>query len=112
VEGRLRAKERWLHSGKYTGECHQPIRTPKLATGRPFGLYEKHAIDARPSWMHGINFDDQSKLIKDLKNLCYNLVLRERGYLASHEKNLISISSNIIKVIGGAKYLDYIFCRT
>jgi len=48
--------------------------------------------------MHGIVFDDESKVIKDLKNLCYDPVLRGRKFLASHKKNLTSVTSNNIEL--------------
>lgn len=48
--------------------------------------------------MHGIVFDDQSKVIKDLKNLCYDPTLRGRKFLASHKRNLISVTSNNVEL--------------
>jgi len=60
--------------------------------------------------MHGIVFDDQSKVIKDLKNLCYDPVLRGRRFLASHEKNLISMTSNgveLSEVLPGLSFLSH-----
>jgi len=48
--------------------------------------------------MHGIVFDDQSKAIKVLKNLCYDPVLRGRRFLASHKRNLISVTSNNVEL--------------
>jgi hypothetical protein len=59
--------------------------------------------------MHGIVFDDQSKVIKDLKNLCYDPVPRGRRFLAAHKKSLVSVTSNSIElseVLPGLHFLD------
>ena len=58
----------------------------------------ENVLTARSFGMHGIVFNDQSKVIKDLKNLCYDPVLCRRRFLASHKKNLISVTSNNIEI--------------
>lgn len=49
--------------------------------------------------MHGIVFDDEAKVIKDLKNLCYDPVLRGKRFLSSNRKNLKSVTSNNIELM-------------
>ena len=55
--------------------------------------------------MHGIVFDDQEKAIKILKNLCYDPVLRARRFLASHKRNLTSVTSNNVELLEVGLYL-------
>ncbi|KAG6900636.1 hypothetical protein C0993_006740 [Termitomyces sp. T159_Od127] len=57
----------------------------------------ENVVTARSFGMHGIVFDDDSKVIKDLKNLCYDPVLRGKRFLASRRKNFKSVTSNNIE---------------
>ena len=59
----------------------------------------ENVLTARSFGMHGIVFDDQSKVIKNLKSLCYDPVPRGRRFLASHERNLISVTSNNVEFL-------------
>ncbi|KAG5350211.1 hypothetical protein C0989_012190 [Termitomyces sp. Mn162] len=57
----------------------------------------ENVLTARSFGMHGIIFDNESKVIKDLKNLCYDPVLRGKRFLTSHKKNLKTVTSNGIE---------------
>ena len=48
--------------------------------------------------MHGIVFDDQEKVIQQLKNLCGDPVLRGKQYLNSHKKQFVSVISNDVEL--------------
>lgn len=58
----------------------------------------ENVLTARSFGMHGIVFDDQSKVIQELKNLCFDPVMRGSGFLASHKRNLISVTSTNIQL--------------
>lgn len=58
----------------------------------------ENVLTARSFGMHGIVFDDQSKVIQKLKNLCFDPVMRGSGFLASHKRNLISVTSTNIQL--------------
>jgi histidinol phosphatase-like enzyme len=58
----------------------------------------ENVLTARSFGMYGIVFDNQSKVIKDLKNLCYDPVPHGRRFLASHKRNLISVTSNNVEL--------------
>ncbi|KAG6891532.1 hypothetical protein C0992_005067 [Termitomyces sp. T32_za158] len=54
----------------------------------------ENVLTARSFGMHGILFDDESKVIRDLKNLCYDPVPRGEHFLTSRKKALTSVTSN------------------
>ncbi|KAG6884533.1 hypothetical protein C0992_006121 [Termitomyces sp. T32_za158] len=54
----------------------------------------ENVLTARSFGMHGILFDDESKVIRNLKNLCYDPVLRGKQFLTSRKKALTSVTSN------------------
>ena len=58
----------------------------------------ENVLTARSFGMHGIVFDDQSKVIQELKNLCFDPVMRGSGFLASHKKSFISVTSTNIQL--------------
>ena len=49
--------------------------------------------------MHGIVFDDQLKAIEDLKRHCHDPAIRGRRFLASHKRNLISVTSTNVEFL-------------
>jgi FMN phosphatase YigB (HAD superfamily) len=57
----------------------------------------ENVLTAQSFGMHGIIFDDQEKVIRQLKNICGDPVLRGSKFLASHKKNFRSVSSNDIE---------------
>ena len=59
----------------------------------------ENVLTARSFGMQGIVFDDQEKAIKILKNLCYDPLLRGKRFLASHKRNLISVTSNNVELL-------------
>jgi histidinol phosphatase-like enzyme len=67
----------------------------------------ENVLTARSFGMHGIVFDDQSKVITNLKNLCYDPVPRGRRFLASHKRNLISVTSNNVELSEVGLYAFY-----
>jgi len=58
----------------------------------------ENVLTARSFGMHGIVFDDQEKVIQQLKNLCGDPILRGKNFLASHKKRLISVTSTNIEL--------------
>lgn len=58
----------------------------------------ENVLTARSFGMHGIVFDDELKVIQELKNLCYDPIMRGRKFLTSHKKKLISVTSNNIEL--------------
>lgn len=58
----------------------------------------ENVLTARSFGMHGIVFDDQEKVIQQLKNLCGDSVARGQSFLASHKKRLTSVTSNNVEL--------------
>ncbi|KAF9532637.1 HAD-like protein [Crepidotus variabilis] len=79
----------------------------------------ENVLTARSFGMHGIIFRDQSKVIKELKNLCFDPVGRGQEYLVSHKQNFSSVTSNgltidenfaqllILEATGDKNMVDY-----
>ena len=57
----------------------------------------ENVLTAQSFGMHGIIFDDQEKVIRQLKNICGDPILRGSNFLASRKKNFTSVSSNNIE---------------
>ena len=57
----------------------------------------ENVITAQSFGMHGIIFDEQENVIRQLKNICGDPTLRGSKFLASHKKNLTSVTSNNIE---------------
>ena len=71
----------------------------------------ENVITAQSFGMHGIIFDDQENVIRQLKNICSDPTSRGSKFLASRKKNLSSVSSNNIEFEDETKRLsssDYI----
>jgi len=58
----------------------------------------ENVLTARSFGMHGIVFDDQENVIQQLKNFCGDPILRGKKFLASHKKQLISVTSNNVEL--------------
>ena len=58
----------------------------------------ENVLTARSFGMHGIVFNDQVKVIQQLKNLCGDPVTRGQNFLASHKKHLPSVTSNNLEL--------------
>jgi hypothetical protein len=57
----------------------------------------ENVLTAQSFGMHGIIFDDQDKVIRQLKNICGNPMSRGSNFLASRKKKFTSVSSNNIE---------------
>ena len=57
----------------------------------------ENVLTARSFGMHGIIFDEEENVIRQLKNICGDPVSRGSKFLASHKKNFTSVSSNNIE---------------
>ena len=57
----------------------------------------ENVFTARSFGMHGIIFDDQAQVIRQLKNLCADPISRGNNFLALHKRHFPSISSNNIE---------------
>ena len=57
----------------------------------------ENVLTAQSFGMHGIIFDDQDKVIRQLKNICGDPILRGSNSLASRKRNFISVTSNDIE---------------
>ena len=58
----------------------------------------ENVLSARSFGMHGIVFDDQAKVVQQLKNLCGDPLLRGTNFLTSHKKRLTSVTSTNIEL--------------
>ncbi|KAF9464282.1 HAD-like domain-containing protein [Collybia nuda] len=58
----------------------------------------ENVLSARSFGMHGVVFDNEIKVIQELKNLCYDPLARGKKYLASHKKKHVSVTSNNIEL--------------
>ncbi|PPR01294.1 hypothetical protein CVT24_006369 [Panaeolus cyanescens] len=80
----------------------------------------ENVLSARSFGMHGIVFEDKSKVIQELKNLCFDPIERGKEFLESHKKKLNSVTSNnielsenfaqllILEATGDKSLVDYI----
>ena len=57
----------------------------------------ENVLTAQSFGMHGIIFDDQEKVIRQLKNISGDPILRGSNFLASRKKNFASVFSNNIE---------------
>jgi FMN phosphatase YigB (HAD superfamily) len=57
----------------------------------------ENVLAAQSFGMHGIVFDDQARVIRELKNICYDPITRGRKYLSAHKGKLTSKTSNNIE---------------
>ena len=57
----------------------------------------ENVLTAQSFGMHGIIFDDQDKLIRQLKNICGDPISRGSDYLASRKKKFTSVSLSDIE---------------
>ena len=57
----------------------------------------ENVLTAQSFGMHGIIFDEDEKVIRQLKNICGDPILRGSNFLASRKKNFRSVSSNNIE---------------
>jgi hypothetical protein len=57
----------------------------------------ENVLTAQSFGMHGIIFDDQENVIRQLKNICGDPIWRGSNFLASRKKNFTSVSSNNIE---------------
>jgi histidinol phosphatase-like enzyme len=57
----------------------------------------ENVITAQSLGMHGIIFDDQKNVIRQLKNICGDPTSRGSNFLASRKKNFTSVTSNNIE---------------
>jgi hypothetical protein len=57
----------------------------------------ENVLTAQSFGMHGIIFDDQENVIRQLKNICGDPISRGSNFLASRKKNFTSVSSNNIE---------------
>ena len=57
----------------------------------------ENVITAQSFGMHGIIFDDQENVIRQLKNICGDPISRGSKFLASLKKNFRSVTSNNIE---------------
>ena len=53
----------------------------------------ENVLTAQSFGMHGLVFDDQENVIRQLKNLCGDPILRGSNYLVSRKKKFRSVSS-------------------
>ena len=58
----------------------------------------ENVLSARSFGMHGIVFDDQAKVVQQIKNLCGDPILRGNRFLVSHNKHLTSVTSNDVEL--------------
>jgi FMN phosphatase YigB (HAD superfamily) len=58
----------------------------------------ENVLSARSFGMHGIVFDDQAKVVQQIKNLCGDPILRGNRFLVSHKKHLTSVTSNDVEL--------------
>ena len=54
----------------------------------------ENVLSARSFGMQGILFDDQAKVVQQIKNLCGDPILRGNRFLVSRKKHLTSVTSN------------------
>jgi histidinol phosphatase-like enzyme len=57
----------------------------------------ENVLTAQSFGMRGIIFDDQDKVIRQLKNICGDPISRGSNFLASRKKKFTSVSSNNIE---------------
>ena len=57
----------------------------------------ENVLTAQSFGMHGIIFDDQENVIRQLKNICGDPISRGRNFLASRKGKFTSVSSNNIE---------------
>ena len=57
----------------------------------------ENVLTAQSFGMHGIIFDDQENVIRQLKNISGDPVSRGRNFLASRKRQFTSVSSNNIE---------------
>ena len=58
----------------------------------------ENVLSARSFGMHGIVFDDQAKVVQQIKNLCGDPILRGNRFLVSRKKHLTSVTSNNVEL--------------
>ena len=58
----------------------------------------ENVLTARSFGMHGIVFDNQEKVIQQLKNLCGDPIARGQNFLASHKQRLTSVTSSNVEL--------------
>ncbi|KDR84666.1 hypothetical protein GALMADRAFT_220311 [Galerina marginata CBS 339.88] len=58
----------------------------------------ENVLSARSFGLHGIVFDDQAKVVQQLKNLCGDPILRATEFLSSRKKHLKSVTSNNVEL--------------
>ncbi|PPQ66159.1 hypothetical protein CVT26_010882 [Gymnopilus dilepis] len=70
----------------------------------------ENVVSARSLGFHGIVFDDENKVIQQLKNLCGDPVVRAKKFLASHKKRLNSNFAQllILEATGDKSLVDYV----
>ena len=67
----------------------------------------ENVSSARSLGMHGIVFDDQAKVVQQIKNLCCDPILRGNSFLVSGKKHLTSVTSNNVEI---SEVLSLFFC--
>ena len=58
----------------------------------------ENVLSARSFGMQGIVFDDEVKVVQQIKNLCGDPILRGNRFLVSNKKHLTSVTSNNIEL--------------
>ena len=58
----------------------------------------ENVLSARSFGMHGIVFDDQAKVVQQLKNLCGDPILQGTNFLTLHRKCLTSVTSTNVEL--------------
>jgi histidinol phosphatase-like enzyme len=90
------ARERKPNIGYY----EYVIEQTRIDPSRTIFVDDKieNVLSARSFGMHGIVFDDQAKVVKQIKNLCGDPIFRGNRFLVSHKKHLSSVTSDNIEL--------------